>query len=225
MNHFDSLFNNYAIGLREVLQSYLKGETPETLKKASEYLHKAKESAPAPYEIDHPDYFNQLNEYSKFRSLCFGFHQSMVEIGIYAPISKEGCNILNTLINGRQIIDPIAGRGFIAKGLRELGANVLAGDLHPHNPVTEIEQIHAMDLITKADDDAILLLAWPPTGNLDHKLAKRWGEREIILIGEPGGCTGSQKFCNQYEAKTIDTPDDVLLHLNHEWSIGKFTGN
>lgn len=221
MNDSSANYSNNAI--EYVIDCYKKGVLPKTLSNCSTHFYKMKESAPSPVDMEDPNYFNQLNDHINFKSANFQFHQAMVDVGVYAPISIEGCEILNVLLNDRQIVDPIAGRGFIAKGLRDLGANVLAGDHQPWNTVTEVLTIDAFELIKQANEDAVLLLAWPERGNLDYRLAKAWGDRDIITIGEPYGCTGSDKFIANFEAFAIDTPDDVLLHLNHEWAFGRFT--
>ncbi|MCY9874036.1 hypothetical protein [Vibrio barjaei] len=209
--------------LRPIFNSYLNNELPDNLDPTIELFH------PPCNEFDYcggipdpEDYINKQLDNLKYRQASYGFSSALAMLNIYCPISKKGVELIRDIAGGRQIVDPIAGRGFIAKGLRDLDCDVLAGDLHPDNAVTEVQCIDGQELIKQADDNALLILAWPPyMSNIDWKLAQSWGSRQILYIGDHGEATGSRKFANHFDSDLLDSPDDIYSHINAHWYLGQ----
>jgi hypothetical protein len=108
---------------------------------------------------------------------------------------------------GPKVIDPMAGSGYWAHLLRQLGVDVLASDETP--PTGEANNWHrtgvqhvevgradAVEAVAAHGADRALLLAWPPYDSPigADTLAAFPGDR-VIFIGESeGGCTGDDRL-------------------------------
>lgn len=161
------------------------------------------------------------NHFQSLRSLLIS--EKLQSIGMYAPISLEGADLFVRFFNELSVIDPIAGRGFFAKALRKRGVEVLAGDINPYKPVTEVEQSCAKNLVEIHKDKYDLLsLCWPEMSELDYEIALQWGvSKPILFYGEIGGCTGSSTFRDHFiQLFSLDSPDDYLDHVKQSMYFG-----
>ncbi|PSV00519.1 hypothetical protein [Photobacterium kishitanii] len=158
------------------------------------------------------------------------FHDIVASTNLmFGYISKSGAAYLANKFKGKTFIDPIAGRGWFAKALREQGVTVYAGDHDVDTlcPVTEVENSDCVDLVNKYKDEAdILLLSWAhfkDTSDLDSAL--EWGAgKPIIVYGELGASCNSQEFCEIFITDELisDFPDlnckrlkRVTMRLGH----------
>ncbi|MGR5347305.1 hypothetical protein [Vibrio mediterranei] len=217
------MFQELPPALEDVLQSYIDFEIPESLEQARLCLLEGEPKIDYSLDPNSVEFFQQTIAASDFKLRSFHFSQSLADIGIYCPISMEGAKFIRDIANGRQIVDPFAGRAHIASALRKIGVNVLCGDKEPHHPFTEIYQCDCLDLIAEAESDALLLLAWPPRSKVDSNVAEKWGQREILYIGDPGETTGSSRFSSNYECECLfDFPDNVFTHVNSRCYLGHY---
>jgi len=134
--------------------------------------------------------------------------------GYYTTVTKElafdAVNYFQQTAPVPVILDPLAGRGFLAKALREQGIAVIATDDHSWSPTSasymydypdSIEKIDALDSLYEYSDVIThLVIAWTPYGNdIDYQLLRTVYEEfphiRVVNIGETsGGCTGSIRF-------------------------------
>lgn len=142
--------------------------------------------------------------------------------GMFGIISKAGAQYLVEKHKGCRFIDPIAGRGWMAKALREAGAEVVAGDLYASqiSPITDVVESDAEALIDEYGSTCdILLLSWAPyDDNIDYKCALKWGtDKPILVYGEFNGCCNSKDFCNIFSTVEFcdDFPDLSYKPLTH----------
>lgn len=104
---------------------------------------------------------------------------------------------------GGRLIDPLAGTGYWAYLLGQLGVDVLASDLEPpledsekntwhpkasqHVPVAKMD---AVDAVTRHGQDRTLLLSWVPGGSdVGIRALRAFSGDTVIAIGELGAPT------------------------------------
>lgn len=99
---------------------------------------------------------------------------------------------------GPRVVDPLAGSGYWAFLLGQLGADVAASDLEPgasrwhrHGLHVPVAQADAVDAV-KAAADRVLLLAWPPyAAPIGAQVIEAYAGDRIVYIGEGDyGCCG-----------------------------------
>jgi len=102
---------------------------------------------------------------------------------------------------GPRVVDPLAGSGYWAYLLGQLGIDVAASDLQPgasqwhcdglHVPVAEMD---GPDAVRAADPDRTLLLSWPPYDTpTGARLVEAFRGDRIVYIGEGAwGCCGDE---------------------------------
>ena len=124
--------------------------------------------------------------------------------GMWLYIYKDYAKQLSKWLDGRSALDPMAGRGWLAKALRDEGIKVNASDLNPrgwssqHNyvPVTNVVEMDIRESIQKSKDD-VLILSWVPYDFDVIKESSLWGEeRPILFLGELGGCCSTDSYAN-----------------------------
>jgi hypothetical protein len=121
------------------------------------------------------------------------------------------------------LVDPMAGTGYWAWLLNQLGVDVVCYDLEPgtnhwHAGRPLHVEVARMDGATAAakHPDRTLLLAWPP---YDHPtgtdIVKAYTGQRVIFIGEPeGGCTGDDDLY----ALLADDWSQVAEHVPVQWN-------
>lgn len=102
---------------------------------------------------------------------------------------------------GKRMFDPMAGTGYWAYVLRQLGVDIICYDNDPHdNPwhggQGQFTGVMQMDCAESAARhlDRVMLLAWPPYNvDVGTRAVKAYQGKRIIYIGESdGGCTGDE---------------------------------
>lgn len=142
-------------------------------------------------------------------------HSHLSQHGYYAKVTKEFAGNLKQKIGADAVVlDPMAGRGFFAKAMREQGVKTFASDDKSWNSkhTDSVEDMDAYQSLEKyGDKTSHLVLSWAPMdGNADEKLIHRVKEKyphiTIINIGEDeGGCTNSQGFWDEVYNGDYDT--------------------
>lgn len=140
-------------------------------------------------------------------------HSLFMDLGYYARITKKVAkNFRKELPENSIILDPLAGRGYGVKALREAGIPVIGSDDGSWDSMTPgIEKLDALESLEKYGEEIThLLIAWAPyESEIDFELLEMCREKfphiMIINIGESEGCTGGYKFSEA--ANIISYPD------------------
>lgn len=151
---------------------------------------------------------NSIQEMLSRQFIAMSFKDAMQSMGMYGYISQEGARYLASKFGPKtRFLDPISGRGWIAKAMRDTGFNYIASDIDSdNNPVTDVLELNAKDSVIKHKNDAdVLVLSWPERGNIaDHEAAMEWGsDKPILLYGEHGKSCNSQEFLQNFEVTEV----------------------
>jgi len=114
-------------------------------------------------------------------------------------------------LNGRSVLDPFAGRGWLAKALSDEGVHVNAGDIEAQpKSVFDVKEISAEDLAKESKED-IMILSWVPYGYHAFDVSENWGkDRPILFLGELGDCCSTEEYSNHVrEFKSLKYEDDL----------------
>lgn len=151
--------------------------------------------------------------------------QLMQSHGMYATATVLFSKAFGAWIGNRRLLDPLAGRGWLAKGLREQGVDVIATDdaswiKKRHTFLTEVEIMDALDAVKKyAEEVDVVLFSWAPSGKLLWKLVKAVHKRNpnatMVFLSEPEPeVSGNDKF---YKRTTLTIPDHFRsVHAAYE---------
>lgn len=147
-------------------------------------------------------------------SAAYYIHSSLCEFGMYAKVTQKFVKSLAPNIGDGVVLDPMAGKGFLVKALRENGVKSIASDNNSWNISKNIENLDVLESIEKYGDKVShVVLSWAPyTSDLDVQVLRlvrdKYPHITIINIGEGvGGCTGSERFWD--EAKFIEPEHEV----------------
>jgi hypothetical protein len=134
--------------------------------------------------------------YHEHRSTC-------TDLGMWAIVDMRWTKQLADWINGRTVLEIMAGCGWLAKALTLHGVNITATDdlswSERHGGDTLVHpviQAEASEAIEKYPAD-VLIVSWPPYGGTAILQAmKAWGsDRPVVYIGESnGGCNAPAEF-------------------------------
>lgn len=125
-----------------------------------------------------------------------------VELGMFAFVSWRWVNPFVEWLDGRKCLEVMAGRGILAKALRQKGIGCIATDDFSwskkegfeqwKNPVTDVEKMDAVQAVeTYGGLVDVLVMSWPRMDNTAYQVIKRLHEVNpdvlIVYIGEGGG--------------------------------------
>lgn len=177
--------------------------------------------------IDVPDEI--LNEMPKYRCedtfnvdnfdhdfLCgqkeHSLRQAYIKLGMYGFVSWRWIEPFVEWINGRKVLEVMAGRGWLSHALRLKDVDVIATDNFSwsnHNgwkePLTKIIEADAVKSIDLFGDKVdIVVMSWPYMDNTAFQVLKRLHEVNpsalVVYIGEHnGGCTADKAFHQHFE--------------------------
>lgn len=98
---------------------------------------------------------------------------------------------------GTSVLDPMAGTGYWARLLTDLGVDVAASDLQPppaddlYYPVVTGDAVDAVRL----HGDRTLLLAWPPCGDpIGADVLENYTGDRVVFLGEVDGNCGDDRM-------------------------------
>ena len=149
----------------------------------------------------------------------YKYRDECIARGLWTVIDRVWTAKLAGWIGNRTVLEIMAGAGWIAKALTELGINVTATDdfswSDQHSKMELVFPVQKKDaavacLHSNAD---ILLVSWAPYG--DEAICRAcevWGsDRPIIYIGESeGGCNAPDEFFEHFKELT-DAPEIPLM--------------
>lgn len=156
-------------------------------------------------------------------------HSLLCETGYYAKVTRKFAKSLAEVVGNGILLDPMAGKGYLVKALRDEGVKTIGTDDNSWQLSQGLEQMDAQDALRKYGNSIThLAIVWAPYDNtIDAKLVQMvkddYPHVTIVNVGEPyGGCTGSDRF---WDEVVID-PNQPLsyetsIHLSDEALIVK----
>lgn len=137
-------------------------------------------------------------------------HSELMDLGYYGRATKDTAESIAANVGDGTVLDPMAGRGFFAKALREAGVKTIASDDYSWKMQADFEKLDAIESVKKYGNQiSHVLLSWVPHGSgkdleILQLCRKEFPHITIINIGEGhGGATGSEAFWDH--AKEIET--------------------
>lgn len=178
---------------------------------------------PEPPDIDRWYYMvDKVTDYINYRHICTG-------LGMWAIVDMVWTKQLADWINGRKVLEIMAGCGWLAKALTLHGMDIIATDnlswteRHCEPPKLSkpvypaMIQAEAREAIAQYPAD-VLICSWPPYKDRAIVRAMRaWGsERPVVYIGEgEWGCTAHDLFFKHF--KPIE--NQPRIDLPQWWGI------
>ena len=195
------------------------------------------ERVPDSFYKEAPDTTCRLHEISDVVSneiSMYSFHSNGIDHGFYCKPSWDWINPLAKYLNGKKVLDVMAGNGLISLCLKHRGVDIDACD-RATGKNNKYTTFRAWDYPIMPGEDYIigqavneiiydtLLLIWPEYDGdgsdkiiCDNFLVTN-PNGEIIFIGEnEGGCTGSKDFFEAYELEYFE---DIGQHYISSWGI------
>lgn len=129
---------------------------------------------------------------------------------------------------GGRLIDPLAGTGYWAYLLGQLGCDVFASDLHPPHPDKQDNVFHvgvqyvpviemdALKAVTEHGRGRTLLLAWPPwASDLGTHIVQNYPGDRIVFIGELGGTCGDESLIVELATHWNELDYEIPVQFSH----------
>lgn len=153
---------------------------------------------------------HHAEDYEPFPSFnAYSVHQYQQKCGYFAKFTQYFAREIADHVGEGILLDPMAGRGYAVKALRNAGVKTIASDNNSWTLSDNIENLDALDSLRKYGERIThLLISWAPCENeIDLKLLREvranYPHVTIINVGEKvGGCTGSMGFWD--EAEIVD---------------------
>ena len=146
--------------------------------------------------------------------------------GMFAIVDQAWTRDLAKRLTGKRVLEVMAGRGWLAKAMREHGIDWTATDDHSwwEDTVTEVEKLDAAQAVLRYRDEMdVLAFSWPPLNDpVIERVVSEWPRsKPIVYIGEGQyGCTGTPKLHEMLEADRsvfIDMPRYPRLADGVHW--------
>jgi hypothetical protein len=124
--------------------------------------------------------------------------------GMWAIVDLAWTKKLADWIDGRKVLEVMAGRGWLAKALNHYDVDIVATDnksWHEGQTLFDIERKDAVAAARESDGFDIMIMSWPPYAEpLATETCKAWGtDRPIVYIGEnEGGCCADDDFFDHF---------------------------
>lgn len=205
--------------LKDYMTAFNREPNPEPLAEALAFYETVL-NGQIPEEF--PQSLSNSRDFSIY-TLASGLHTRLNDEGYFARITKHTARDLAEVIGEGVVLDPMAGKGFGVKALREAGVKTIGSDDNSWSISNGIEKLDALDSLCKYGDSIdYLLVSWAPWGSeIDYELLmmarELYPQITIINIGEYNGCTGSKRFWNA--AKTVSTRE---IHYRNVYNIKDF---
>lgn len=143
-------------------------------------------------------------DYGSSSFSAYSVHAYQQKCGYYAKFTQYFAREIAEQVGDGVVLDPMAGRGYAVKALRNAGVKTIASDNNSWSISDHIENLDALDSLRKYGDKiSHLLISWAPFENdIDLKLLREvranFPHVTIINVGEKsGGCTGSTEFWDE----------------------------
>ena len=129
--------------------------------------------------------------------------QTLKEHGMFGMVTEEFADELAKYLEGKKVLEVMAGAGYLAHELHTRGVDIIATDdyswgIRPYNDFP-IEALDAAEAVKKYSNVDYILVSWIPMGKPATSFIKAVKEycsdTPILHIGEGGGgCTGNDYF-------------------------------
>ncbi len=170
------------------------------------------------------------------------------EIGMFCFVAWNWVEPLSKWLGERKCLEVMAGRGWLSKGLREKGVDVIATDNFSwhkmpnynkwNNLVTEVENLDAIESVKKYGKDIdILIMTWAYMDDVAYQVIKELHKVNpkalVIFCGEgKGGCTANNSFYDHFK-DVVDTDFEnkvasqykTWYGLHDRLTLGKYTSH
>lgn len=145
--------------------------------------------------------------------------------GMFAIIDKQWTAQLANHLKDHRVLEVMAGRGWLAKAMREHGIDWHATDDHSMFPttVTDVEKLDAVKSVRTYRNQAdVLVMSWPPYQDpICERVVDEWpADKPIIYVGEWDGCTGTERLRDLLTVDwsiNIDMPTYPGFHDRVHW--------
>lgn len=226
--------NDYIVNINERIitykQNFINGApfiTEDDIKNIEKIFAESIELIETYEKKEFPDNIN--NELLQNIFLSIELRNILIRLIGYVPLDKMFLNSLAEFIGGKKCLEVLAGKGSLAKGLKDNGVDIIATDNYSWNNTldmsdtwTSVEKIDCLDAIIKYGKDVdYIICSWIPMGDIGYKILKTMNdvnpECKMIVIGEDdGGCTANSKFFNHI----MEVPDTYHIVNKHfkSWS-------
>lgn len=135
---------------------------------------------------------------------------------------RENIETVKRICNGKRVLEVNAGSGLWGRLLLEAGVDVRCTDADPQpiafTPITKLTWADACEI---ADQYDVLLTVWPPvkTDASLIELCKLFRTKDVVFIGEFGGCTGSNAFYKELKGWNLTEIAMPAHPCNYQWWI------
>lgn len=134
--------------------------------------------------------------------------------GMFAIVDQTWTARLADRLRGLRALEVMAGRGWLAKAMRQHGIHWIATDDHSMftAPITPVERLDAVEAVIAYRQEAdVLVMSWPPLNDpVCERVTCAWpAGKPIVYIGEWRGCTGTDRLPTLLEGDNrfaIDLP-------------------
>lgn len=150
------------------------------------------------------------------------------QAGMYAFISWQWVTPFIEWLNGRKVLEVMAGRGWWTYALRQKGVDVIATDDFSWDyrswmdTLTEVEEMDAIEAVEKYGKEVdVVTIGWPYMDNTAYRVIKRLHEVNpdalVVYIGEQGGCTADEAFHQHFNIDFSDTEFNKVTTRYQSW--------
>mgnify|MGYP001344749782 CR=1 FL=1 len=142
----------------------------------------------------------------------YNLRQLFLGEGMFAFVSWRWLHPFADWVGDRKVLEVMAGRGWLAHGLRQLNVDVKATDDYSwinekgwKEPLVDIEDLDAVKSIEVYGSDVdIVIMSWPWMDSTAYRVLRKLHEVNsdaiLVYIGEPlGGCTADDSFFDHFE--------------------------
>lgn len=190
------------------------------------YLNEIIENIPDKY-TDNWDYFEP-----DVTTEAFKLREQWLKKGMYALVTWSWVIPFAKWIGDRKCLEVMAGRGWLSLALQSLGVNIIATDdyswIRERNwdePVTEVEELDAINAVEKYGKDIdLLIISWPYMDEIAYNTIKELNNinpnAQIIYIGEGmGGCTADDDFHHHFREIENEEFQSAVSGFQQWWGL------
>lgn len=180
------------------------------------------------FDISTFDFEEMKNETSHLKE--YRLKNEFFQYGMFGFVSWRWINPLVKWLGDKRCLEVMAGRGWLSKGLREKGKELIATDDYSwhrvenwQGNVTDVEELDAVLSVEKYGKDIdILIMSWPYTDNVAYQVIKKLHEinpdATVLFIGERWGCTGDDMFHEHFDIINDEQFYDKVASFYQSWN-------
>lgn len=165
---------------------------------------------------------NYPEEFLKDRTLILK-RPEYIKLQGFTLLTDDWVSILAKWIGDRKVLEVFSGCGSLAKCLKDKGIDIKATDNFEWKDKWnalwyDVEELDAIGAIERYNDVDIILMSWAPlNSDIDYKSLEKMREVNpnavMLILGEFGGCTNSQKFVDSLN----EIEDEIVTEINRAY--------